>query len=291
MESSDPHTGAREHRRLSGISPQTLIIASVASAAASFTVARVWGPGTLIGAAAAPVIVALVAEFLRRPMRTVAATAKRVPKARIMPGVRDRTSAPLDHAHVQSEPIRMGTGSPSGTDLGSTPAPLTRRAGPPGTVDALADPGTNVHANDITRGRLRWRVAVATGLLAFAVVVGAFTVPDLVAGHSITGNGRQTTFFGSSPIIEKTTSPTTTVTITTPATPTSTAPRTTTAQSATTVTTPTRTATTPTDTQTTTTPTTSTTPITTPPTTTAPATTAPITAPATNNAPPTTEVP
>ena len=39
VESSDPNADGKDHRRPSGISPQTLIIASVASAAASFAVA------------------------------------------------------------------------------------------------------------------------------------------------------------------------------------------------------------------------------------------------------------
>src|SRR5664279_1776885 len=86
MDASEPTSGGGGRPPRSGISPETLIIASAASAAASFAVARIWGPGTLLGAAAAPVIVALVSETLRRPMKTVAATARRTtpsPKTRV----------------------------------------------------------------------------------------------------------------------------------------------------------------------------------------------------------------
>ncbi len=179
MAPSDSDTGHSDNRPRSGISPQTLIIASVASVAASFAVARIWGPGTLLGAAAAPVIIALISEMLRRPMRTATATARKMP-------TRDRPTPP-------------------DTSLAHDPAAAWRP---------------------------RWGLAVATGLAAFAIVVGVFTVPDLVAGSSITGNGQPTTFFGGSATNKKSKPTTlkpaqTTVTKTAPATVTKTVPETT----------------------------------------------------------------
>jgi hypothetical protein len=179
MRPSDSTSGDRDNRPRSGISPQTLIIASLASVAASFAVARIWGPGTLLGAAAAPVIVALVSETLRRPMRTATATARKMPT--------------------------RGHGTPPDTPHPEAPA---------------------------TAWRPRWGLALATGVVAFAIVVGVFTVPDLLAGSSITGNGQPTTFFGGSAarttVKPTTTKPTqTTVTKTAPATITKTVPATT----------------------------------------------------------------
>jgi hypothetical protein len=175
MGPSDSNPAGRDKQPRSGISPQTLIIASVASVAASFAVARIWGPGTLLGAAAAPVIVALVSETLRQPIRTATATARKLPT----PG---RATAP---------------------DTPVTDAPATA-------------------------WRSRWGLALATGLAAFAIVVGVVTVPDLLAGSSITGNGQPTTFFGGSSTrktVKTTTKPTqTTVTKTAPATITKTIP-------------------------------------------------------------------
>jgi hypothetical protein len=48
-----------------------------------------------------------------------------------------------------------------------------------------------------TRGRrLRWRVALITGIAAFAIVALIYTVPELVAGRSVGGSGRATTLWG-----------------------------------------------------------------------------------------------
>jgi hypothetical protein len=110
------------------------------------------------------------------------------------------------------------------------------------------DPGTMNHAESNT-WRPRWRLAVVTGLVAFAIVLALYTVPDLLAGRSITGNGQPTTFFGGSANVNKKASPTTTVTTTPVTTVTKTAPTTTTTKTATTKTTttqPTTTGTTPT---------------------------------------------
>jgi hypothetical protein len=62
-----------------------LAIAAVASAAASFAASWLWGPGTLLSAAVTPVLVAPVSEALRRPVQTVAVTAKRVPALQDLP--------------------------------------------------------------------------------------------------------------------------------------------------------------------------------------------------------------
>ncbi len=52
--------------------PVTVALASVGSVVAAIVVSKIWGPGTLIGAAATPVIITLVAEALRKPVETVA---------------------------------------------------------------------------------------------------------------------------------------------------------------------------------------------------------------------------
>ncbi|HET7051447.1 MAG TPA: hypothetical protein VFI54_24480, partial [Solirubrobacteraceae bacterium] len=82
------------------------------------------------------------------------------------------------------------------------PSPPTQPR-PPRPVEPAADstPGTGPavpHQTTADAWRPRWRLAVLTGLLAFAIVVAFYTVPDLVAGHSVTGNGQPTTFFGAS---------------------------------------------------------------------------------------------
>lgn len=215
MDAPKPDAGPKDPPSHSRISPQTLIIASVASAAASFAVARIWGPGTLLGAAAAPVIVALVSESLRRPVRTVAATAKRAPT-----GQSKRRGRRLGREVNTPRPPTPPTAA---TERAANPAPRpTRSAGP--------DP----HAR-----RRHWGLALATGLAAFSIVVAVYTVPDLIAGNSITGNGQPTTFFGGASTTSTQSTTSATATTAAPATVTKTAPITvtTTASSSTTTTT------------------------------------------------------
>ena len=263
MEASGPNADRKDNRPGSGVSLQTLIIASLASAVASFAASRIWGAGTLISAAATPVIVALVAEFLRRPVKTVATTAKKVPTVQTFPAVRKRTiQAPEDPTGGRRDRTRVTTDSATRDEPQSysgLPEPHRRVASPP-AVAPVVDPGTSKPA-EVNTWRPHWRPVVVTGLLAFAIVVALYTVPDLLAGRSITGNGQPTTFFGGSANVMKKSSPTSTVTTTTPTTTVSkTAPTTTTTKTTTTAT-PTTKTTTPSGTQNTTTPTTITTPV------------------------------
>jgi hypothetical protein len=260
VESPVLNADRKDNRPGSGISLQTLIIASLASAAAAFAASRIWGTGTLISAAATPVVVALVSEFLRRPVQTVATTAKKVPTVQTLPAVRTRTiAAPEDPDRVNGDPT-----IPAEPPSPSVPARPRRRVEPPAAITPNVEPIKYYGKADTWRPR--WRPALATGLVAFAIVVALYTLPDLLAGRSITGNGQPTTFFGVSANVKKT-SPTTTVTTTTPTTTaTKTAPTTTTtttttrATSTTNTTTPTSRHSTTTNTHSTTTPTTSTKP-------------------------------
>jgi hypothetical protein len=56
------------------IDPTTLLVASVSSAAAAVVVHELWRAGTIVGAAATPILVALFAEFLNRPAQRVRTT-------------------------------------------------------------------------------------------------------------------------------------------------------------------------------------------------------------------------
>ena len=257
MEPSDP-TPDRKAKGLGGrISLQTLIIASIASAAASFAASRIWGAGTIVSAAATPVVVALVSEFLRRPVETVAQTAKKVPAVQTsLPGVKRMITAPIAAPHetdqltnAAQQPIPAPRTEPAADSLTGEPPPM-----PTAEAAAAIPPVVPPEATKTTAEtwRPRWRLAIVTGLLAFAIVVAIYTVPDLLAGRSITGNGQPTTFFGATTTSKKTTS-TTTVTTTSPTTTlTKTSPTTTVTKTAPTTTT----TTTPTTTSTGTTPTT-----------------------------------
>ncbi|MEA2298371.1 MAG: hypothetical protein QOF77_1307 [Solirubrobacteraceae bacterium] len=194
---------ARDERR-GGISLQTLLVAAGASAVASFTVSHLWGAGTVLSAALTPVLVALASEFLRRPVEHVSATAQRVTPARPIPGAPGRAA--------QAEP------------------PAARPAPPPAPDDWAP---VNYGEPRPAGWRPRWRLVLLTGLLAFAIVVGVYTVPELLVGHSISGaSGSTTLFSGPSAPAPQTktdttpTNPTTTTQTTTAAPPTTTTPTT-----------------------------------------------------------------
>jgi hypothetical protein len=187
------------HERRGGISLQTLGVASAASAVASFTASHLWGPGTVASAALTPVVVALVSEFLRRPVHHVSATAQRV--------------VPIAPRPAGSRP--------------AAPEPQPAEWSPVNYGDEVPRPAW----------RPRWRLVLLTGLLAFAIVVGFYTVPDLLVGHSITGSGGATTFFSSGGAAP--TTPAQTQTQTQTQTVTTTVPSTTVAAPAQTTTTPT----------------------------------------------------
>jgi hypothetical protein len=150
----------------------TLLIAAAASAAAAFVTSQVWAGGTLWSAAISPVIVALVKEGLARPadkVRTVRLT-------RVGGG-----PATAEAEQAEGPPVIV----------------------PPGTREEDLGP-VSVYGGGRER-RVRWtparvRLAIITGLLAFAAVVVVYTVPELVSGKSIGGGGdHRTTLFGGTP--------------------------------------------------------------------------------------------
>jgi hypothetical protein len=233
-----------------GIDLTTLVLSAIASAAAAYVTSKIWARGTLLSAAMSPVIVALVKEGLRKPTEVI---------TNVVPNV---VPAPSRWA-------RTSAGDPG---LVAEPHPGTPPAPPPGEARPSRDP----HAPHVvlppvvatghapvsvysTRARrLRWRLAVITGLLGFGVCVLLYTVPELIAGESIGGSHKTTIFGGHRKSTNHSTTTTTSTTPTTQTTPTTTE-KTTTVTRTQTVTTPA-----PAPTPTTTTPTPTTTAPTTP---------------------------
>jgi hypothetical protein len=169
----------------------TLLLTAVASASAAYITAKVWAPGTLASAAMTPVIVALVREALRKPTEIVTSA---VP-ARVGRGRTQEVAALPDDV---TEQLRDGA-----------PPPY-----PPPQPGAEAGP---VSVYSTRSRRLRWRLAVITGLLGFVVCVVVYTVPELIAGGSVGRPGHSTTLFpGSSRHHTSSKGTTTTGTTTTP---------------------------------------------------------------------------
>jgi hypothetical protein len=164
----------------SGVELTTLFLSAVASAAAAYITSKIWARGTLFSAAMSPVIVALVKEGLRKPTEVV---------ANVVPS-------------VVSTPARWTRTSPD--DPGLVAEPAGPPAPPPADPDAphvILPPVVGAQTGPVrvysTRAsRLRWRLAVITGLLGFGICVVLYTVPELISGKSIGRSGDATTIFG-----------------------------------------------------------------------------------------------
>jgi hypothetical protein len=162
-----------------GIELSTLLLSAIASAAAAYVTSKLWARGTLISAAMSPVIVALVKEGLRKPTEVVANVAT--------PSRWTRTGA--DEPGLVPDPgaLPPATGPVVDPDAPHVELPPAVTLGEHAPVSVYS-----------TRSRrLRWRLAVVTGLLGFGIAVLFFTVPELVAGRSLgRGSGEATTIFG-----------------------------------------------------------------------------------------------
>jgi hypothetical protein len=181
-----------------GVDIQTLFITAVASAAAAFACSKIWAPGTLAAAAFTPVIVAILKEALAK---STAVVAKAVPPVR---GV-------VRSARIEDMPdpsAAPGTLPPVGSlsaDAPSEPATWIAQQQPGEfPVDAsaevagrVAQPG-EITYHDTPSSRRGWKLAIITGLLGFLIGAVIITVPELMAGSSASGGGRETTLFGGS---------------------------------------------------------------------------------------------
>jgi hypothetical protein len=149
----------------SGISIQTLVISSLSAVAAAVVVPLIWQRGTLVATAMTPVIVALSSEALRRPAEKITAVTPKVTR-------RSATGAAV-RAPERFEPLPPGE---------RDQAPEVRDDDPFGLRAA-------------PKPRHHWKIALATGAVAFVVAVVVLTSSELVFGGAATDSGR-TTFFG-----------------------------------------------------------------------------------------------
>ena len=169
-----------------GLSLQTLVVASAASLTAAMVTSRLFPPGTIYASALTPVLVAAVSEALHRP-------AARATEIR-----RQRRTMVLEARERQGAGVLGGEGNPL-------------RGAPEFAHGAGADhePGTNGDGayHDAGRpgparvhrsrrfGRIHPKVAIATGLAAFAIAAAVLTLPELLFGGAV-ANKHRTTFFG-----------------------------------------------------------------------------------------------
>lgn len=161
----------------------TLVITAIASAAAAYTCSKLWAPGTLLSAAFTPVLVAVLKEVIKRPTEVVT---RAVPVPGAVRGRSPRSDAPARAEQALDEewtPVARSGAHARARGSSSSSSP-------------------------------RWRMAIITGLLGFVLCVAALTIPELVAGGSAAGGGRETTLFGgdSKHKSRESTAPTRTVT-------------------------------------------------------------------------------
>jgi hypothetical protein len=149
----------------SGISIQTLAISAAAAVAAAVVVPMIWERGTLFATAMTPVIVALVSEGLRRPAEKVTAATKGVRRSATGAAVRDPE---------RFEPL------------------------PPDEREAAPEPRDDDPYGLRSRPKVghHWKIALATGVAAFAIAVVALTMSELVLGGPATRESGRTTIFG-----------------------------------------------------------------------------------------------
>ena len=176
-----------------GVSFETLVVAALSSAIAAIVVSQFWQGGTPIAAAVTPVIVSLVSEGLRRPMRSEAVrrSASRAVELGATPVRRYRTS---------EQPVLM-PGGPE-RDRRERPTeplmPATNGERPPDEPTySVYRPENGARPSWRERlSRRRVKIAVITGLMAFVIAGLVLTLPELLFGGSVTGTDRNTTFFG-----------------------------------------------------------------------------------------------
>jgi hypothetical protein len=156
------------------LSIKTLLIAGATSAITALVVPMFWEPGTVFAAAMTPIIAAVVTELVRRPVDTVQAVTvkKKVAGGAVV------FEPPLPPQEEDFDPL-----APASTE----------------ELEALP-PTTSSRAVHKRRGltRRQWKIALVTGLLAFACVAVLLTVSELVAGDPVTSDRGATTLFGGS---------------------------------------------------------------------------------------------
>jgi hypothetical protein len=150
----------------SGISIQTLVISALAAVAAAIVVPMIWERGTLVATAMTPVIVALVSEALRKPAEAISTVTPRVTR-------RSATGAAV------RAPERFDPLPPDERDL----APEVREDDPFGLRAA-------------PKPRHHWKIALATGAVAFVIAAVFLTSSELVFGGAATREGGRTSLFG-----------------------------------------------------------------------------------------------
>lgn len=200
---------SREEQR--SLSVRTLAIASVASAVAALLTSLFWTRGTPIAAAITPVIVALVSELLHRPAEVIsqrfttetdalpeAAGAGPPPPRQAREGepARDDAETAVEEGPAATAALRQATRERAAA--AQTRQDAGNGGRPPRSNTGEVPPGVRVYGSGSGSAKrsLPWKPIALTAALAFVIGAGILTLPELIAGQSLGGGDRGTTYFG-----------------------------------------------------------------------------------------------
>ena len=170
----------------SSLDLRTLAIASLASAVAAIVVSRFWTSGTPFAAAITPVLVTLFKEALDRPTAKIAE--KVTVSARALPQTEIR------------EPAASHVGRDAQRDEGPTRRLEPTEPAPAGAADGDASDirvyRQQAPATTGGRGRINPKVALITGLVAFAIAGVVLTAGQLAIGNPFGDDGNGAIILG-----------------------------------------------------------------------------------------------
>ena len=173
------------------------MIAAAASAAAAVVVSHIWRDGTVIAAAMTPVIVSIVKELLAKPMESELV---KKPVAKIASGSRAviGTAVPTLSGGRSDADEQRGHGDPLMPDE-APPTQSQRPQTDPGMTPIKTYGGGG---GGRRRRPVHLKVALITGIVAFAIAAAALTLPELLFGGAISSH-HSTTFFGGGSTTKK----------------------------------------------------------------------------------------
>jgi hypothetical protein len=154
-------------------------------------VSHIWKGGTVIAAAMTPVIVSIVKELLAKPLDSEIV---RKPVAKIASGSRAVVGTAAGSRIGRSQPEQRGHGDPLMD--GDSLEPPTEPRGP--QTDPGMSPIRTYGASQRRRPRVHLKVALITGIVAFALAAAALTLPELIFGGAISSHHSTTLFGGGS---------------------------------------------------------------------------------------------
>ena len=172
----DPLVTRGMEREKSGISIQTLLISACAAVAAAVIVPMIWERGTLIATAMTPVIVARGVRGAAQAGRGDQRRAVELPRA----------ARPAPRCARPGAAVR------------DRPSSSTRCRRTSATLAAVRERRPVRPARGARRSRHHWKIALATGAVAFVIAVVALTRSELVFGGAATRTAAARPFFGTS---------------------------------------------------------------------------------------------